>query len=136
MLNERLLDRVAFEPNTGCWLWYGATSDTGYGNVMVSGRVRSTHRVFYELLRGQIPDGLQLDHLCRVRCCVNPNHLEPVTNAENARRSPLIGRHRPPLLARCRQGHDLTGDNVRWTSHGYRACRACAKAYKRIGRGK
>lgn len=77
----------------GCWLWTGAKNWTGYGqrSVRVDGKVRTAraHRMAYELLVGPIPEGLTIDHLCRVRHCVNPDHLEPVTMKENARRGVL-----------------------------------------------
>ena len=81
---QRVLSKVARDAN-GCWLWTGALLD-GYGIVKVGGGVRRAHRVVFEFERGPIPDGLELDHLCRVRRCVNPDHLEPVTKAENIRR--------------------------------------------------
>lgn len=70
------------EPNSGCWLWAGADNGVGYGKF----RGKYAHRVSYEMRHGSIPTGLHIDHLCRVRCCVNPDHLEPVTNKENAQR--------------------------------------------------
>ena len=89
----------------GCWLWTGKTTN-GYGVVDIggrSGRLMKAHRVSYEAFKGPVPDGLDLDHLCRVRNCVNPDHLEPVTRFENLRRSPLtsIGK------TACQYGHDL-----------------------------
>lgn len=78
------------EPNTGCWLWTAALSDGGYGTASFgpkgTKRIRIVHRVTYTLFVGPIPQGLHLDHLCRVRSCCNPRHLEPVTQAENNRR--------------------------------------------------
>lgn len=70
-----------------CWEWIGAISTNGYGKTTISNRTVSAHRAVYVLLVGPIPEGMQLDHLCRVRHCVNPNHLEPVTAKENVRRA-------------------------------------------------
>lgn len=85
---EAFASHIHFEPNSGCWLWAGADNGVGYGKF----RGKYAHRISYEMNRGPIPNGMHLDHLCRVRCCVNPSHLEPVTNAENARRG-LCGHH-------------------------------------------
>jgi HNH endonuclease len=72
---------------TGCWVWQRSTSFQGYGQVWYKGRLHRAHRVFYELHRGPIPEGLQIDHTCGNRLCVNPDHLEPVTPIENTRRA-------------------------------------------------
>lgn len=71
---------------TPCWVWQRATGKLGYGNGYRGGKQRNMHRWYYEQAKGAIPPGLQLDHLCRVRPCVNPDHLEPVTNRENCHR--------------------------------------------------
>jgi hypothetical protein len=71
---------------TGCWIWQGATWPSGYGVIVRHGRRVGAHRYFYEQQVGRIPDGLELDHLCRNRRCVNPAHMEPVARAENIRR--------------------------------------------------
>lgn len=86
--NRRKAPSYTVDPTTGCWLWDHHTSDKGYGQLRErsSGRTIKAHRYFYELHRGPIPDGLHLDHLCRNPRCVNPDHLEPVTNGENQRR--------------------------------------------------
>jgi hypothetical protein len=76
-------------PTGFCWEWTGRT-DQGYGRVSIGGRQLRAHRVVYERLVGRVPDGLVLDHLCRNRGCVNPDHLEPVTNEENIRRGVAI----------------------------------------------
>lgn len=72
--------------DAGCWLWVGTISDGGYGTFRGLGKQQKAHRATYELLVGPVPAGLDLDHLCRVRRCVNPSHLEPVTRSENLRR--------------------------------------------------
>jgi hypothetical protein len=72
--------------DTPCWIWCLCTDGGGYGQTKVGGRAQLAHRVYYERHVGPIPDGLELDHLCRVRNCVNPDHLEPVTSAVNTQR--------------------------------------------------
>lgn len=107
-----------------CWLWAAAKRD-GYGIVRISGRLRNAHRVSYEWLIGPIPEGLELDHLCRVRACVNPAHLEPVTREENLARSPTINANK----THCIHGHEFTAENTyRTPSTNQRMCRICMKA--------
>jgi hypothetical protein len=102
-----------------CWLWTAAKSPAGYGYFRVGGRAGQyviAHRYAYTATTGQIPEGLVLDHLCRVRQCVNPAHLEPVTQAENNRRA---------RLTHCRRGHPYEGANVLLKSDGRRECKSC-----------
>lgn len=68
---------------TGCWLWTQGINAEGYGDLVWDGRGARAHRVFYQLYRGPIPSGLTLDHICRVRHCVNPDHLRPLSNRDN-----------------------------------------------------
>lgn len=84
---DRLLSKCIPEPNSGCWLWIGAMHEGGYGRVRYHNRTLPAHRVSYMVHVGPIPGGLVIDHKCRVRCCVNPDHLEPVTRKENMRRA-------------------------------------------------
>lgn len=109
-----------------CWLWSGDVDKSGYGKVRFrrdSGeRWFQTHRLSYELMIGAVPPGLHLDHLCRVRICGNPEHLEPVTPGENVRRSPFTG-----TLDRCKRGHVLDHDNVYLRRNGWRECRMCRR---------
>lgn len=107
-----------------CWLWQASLA-AGYGQFFrdLSQRSAPAHRVAYELLVGPIPDGLHLDHLCRVTQCVNPAHLEPVTSAENTRRGG------PATKTECVNGHPLDEVNTyRDPATGRRACRICRKA--------
>jgi hypothetical protein len=91
------------EKGSGCWLWRGRLSGGGYGQFKVAGREAMAHRYAYELLVGAIPDGREIDHLCRVRACVNPAHLEAVTHSTNVSRSvPYWERTRPmPTCVDC-----------------------------------
>lgn len=113
------------EPNSGCWLWRGSATSTGYGQLHVKGSPRKAHRLSYEHFKGRIPDGLQIDHLCRQPFCVNPDHLEAVTNRENT----LRGTAGDAQLARthCPSGHEYTESNTRrW--RGRRHCKTCNRA--------
>ncbi len=89
-----------------CWLWTGLINIGGYGSVRWRGRVGGAHIVSYQLLVGELPEGTELDHLCRVRHCVNPAHLEPVSHAVNMSRGSWA------LKTHCPQGHEYTGRNV------------------------
>lgn len=109
------------EPNSGCWLWIGSVDTWGYAQFNLDGKRVSAHRWSYEHYVGAIPDGLQIDHLCRVQCCVNPDHLEPVTAQENVlRRYKAVGRR-----THCRRGHPYTGDNLTINKDGSQICRTC-----------
>ena len=91
-----------------CWLWQGAIfTQTGYGSCRLDGYHTTAHRVSYRLLVGEIPEGLVIDHLCRVRACVNPGHLEPVTQQINTLRGEgPTARKAKQLL--CQRGHEFT----------------------------
>lgn len=126
-LPKYLQSKIQPEPNTGCWLWTAGTQ-RGYGRVQLPGTrtVRKAHNVVYSLLRGGVPEGLILDHLCRVRCCVNPEHLEPVLQVVNTMRgeSPAA---KNALKALCHNGHSLEGTYV---PRRGRQCRTCYLAYQ------
>jgi len=101
-----------------CWIWTAADSGDGYGIFTINSKNRRAHRLAYELTVGPIPEGMSLDHLCRVRNCINPEHLEPVTVAENNRRAAAY-------KTACTRGHEYTPENTRYNSAGARACREC-----------
>lgn len=105
----------------GCWEWVGAIDRIGYSTVWYRGRVRRAHRVVYEVLRGA--PASELDHLCRFKACVNPDHLEPVTRSENLRRhySTITG---------CPQGHSYDEANT-YMDGGKRRCRMCMREAQR-----
>lgn len=124
---------------TGCWEWTGCRTSTGYGRAWNGHRADWAHRVLYRLVIGEIPSGLVLDHLCRVRHCVNPAHLEPVTDLVNTLRgiNPEVTRSRHRDKAFCKRGHPLFGSNMRIDARGHRNCRQCQAMYgrnRRIGR--
>lgn len=129
MYNQRFLFWVRKGSDADCWLWTGALDQDGYGFLNISEKSVRAHRWSYELNVGPIPDGLVIDHLCRVRHCVNPAHLEPVTNGENVMR----GEGLAPTLARvthCPQGHEYNEENtyVKPGGRNHRACRVCMNA--------
>lgn len=128
-LPRRLSSRITVATD-GCWLWTGTSGAGGYGvvQIAVGSRARTTaHRLVYELLVGPIPEGKQLDHLCRVRNCVNPAHVEPVTIRENVLRGvgPSAANARK---THCPKGHPLAGDNLVTRPRGGRECRTCHRA--------
>ncbi len=124
-LPDRFWTKCTPEPNTGCWLWDGATTGGGYGNLKYGGRYRPAHRVAYEALVGEVPLGLDLDHLCRVRCCVNPDHLEAVTRRENLRRGDNSYRGAWQLArTHCPSGHAYSVANT-YRYKNRRSCKAC-----------
>ncbi|MGA5354024.1 HNH endonuclease signature motif containing protein [Streptomyces thermodiastaticus] len=112
-----------------CWIWQAATNRKGYGIFSVNGGSTLAHRFSYELHVGPIPDGLELDHRCRVRACSNPAHLEPVTHAENVRRGKAGAHYRN--RTECPQGHPYDDQNTYRRRNGGRACRQCDRDRKK-----
>ena len=111
-----------------CWLWTARINYKGYGQFKVGNQQTFAHRFSYELLVGPIPEGLQIDHLCRVRNCVNPAHLEPVTPRENTRRGE--GGSNMRAKTHCPQGHPYSEDNI-YLYRGSRHCIQCRKDQSR-----
>lgn len=113
----------------GCWIWGAAQTDQGYGSFRVDGRSVAAHRWAYVEARGPVPEGLELDHLCRNRSCVRPDHLEAVTHVENVRRG-RAGWNSATKM-HCPRGHPYTGANL-MLSRGSRLCRTCQREHNRL----
>lgn len=113
------------EPNSGCWIWIGGIASNGYGSFYDGERMDSAHAFSYRYHVGPVQAGLDLDHLCRVRCCVNPDHLEPVTRQVNAARG-LCGHHMKGKTS-CKRGHAFDDVNTYFNSNGTRECRTCQR---------
>lgn len=118
----RLLAKTVCMTQTRCWEWVGSRDEDGYGRQGVGSSNRLAHRLSYLIFVGPIPDGLELDHLCRNRACVNPDHLEPVTHRVNCLRGEA------PRRTHCPRGHRYTAENTRpATATQGRKCRACER---------
>ena len=124
---RRFMER--FTVGDGCWEWTASRTSAGYGNLRLTDRNVYAHRASYELFVGPIPAGLQIDHLCRNRACVRPDHLEPVTQQENIRRG--MGGESSRSKTHCPQGHPYDEANTRIGRRGdgtqFRLCRTCER---------
>lgn len=142
-LNERFWAKVELAGPDECWLWAGLILNTGYGQIAVGSRTDgtfrqlATHRYAYELLVDKIPPGMTIDHLCLVRNCVNPIHMEVVTRAENTLRAGSLEKARAASLAKrraqthCKRGHPFDEANTYRPPNGnHRVCRICHTAFK------
>lgn len=133
-LPERFWDKVMPEPNTGCWLWIAGRSKSGYGTFKFGKRTQRAHRVSYIALIGEVPDGLELDHVrargCLGKECVNPGHLEPVTHRENMLRGKGFASDHANRT-HCKRGHAFDSSNTKLykakSGSTLRLCRACIK---------
>lgn len=129
---RKIRARAAVSPD-GCWVWLGSKS-SGYGRIAWSDGRRmvysATHRAMWVASRGPIPDGLDLDHLCRNRACCNPDHLEPVTRRVNLLRGVTTPAARAKVT-HCPRGHEYTPDNTLTSKRGQRSCKECTYAKNR-----
>jgi hypothetical protein len=137
-LFERFWRYVGKGKPSECWIWQGATHDMGYGLIRGEPPARlmlRAHRVAWEMMRGPIPAGLECDHICRNRLCVNPDHLELVTHRTNS----LRGISPPAINARkthCPNGHLYDATNTYISPEGSRQCMTCRRDYQRMLRAR
>ena len=137
-LADRLLSKHEVA-DSGCWMWTAARSAAGYGQLRVDGRTIYAHRASYEVYVGPIAEGMQIDHLCRERACINPSHLQVVTNRENTLRGDCGRINAKRMLAKTESsnGHPYTEANTytrRVRGRTHRDCRACGRERMRAHR--
>jgi hypothetical protein len=136
-IDERFWRKVKFEdsvfPENGCILWTGGQDGRGYARFCTDAvHQRAAHRWVYERYRGPVPNGMELDHLCRVRHCVNPDHLEPVPHKVNLARSDITVQARLSARTHCINGHEFTPENTFFKRKVRgRRCRICKRLSER-----
>jgi hypothetical protein len=138
--NKRFMSKVSIDPVSGCWNWTASKTHGGYGRwVIRKGKSMAAHRFAYIVNNGEVDVDLDMDHLCRNRGCVNPEHLEPVTRKENLYRGNTLTASRA-AQTHCKRGHELAGDNLEILRNGTRRCKTCKHAqtleYRRTPIGK
>lgn len=141
-LPKRFWDKVTVNDDTGCWEWTAGRS-SGYGAFYDGTRMRGAHRISYEALVGDVPAGLEIDHLCRVPRCVNPAHLEAVTRRENVIRGMVPVRNKERVyvpVTHCKRGHAYSAENLyvftKPDGRANRVCRTCRLENQRARRAR
>lgn len=130
---ERFIEKIDFTIQAPCWIWAACKTKYGYGRFGLKGKTVLAHRFSYEMCKGRIPDGLVLDHLCRNPSCVNPDHLEAVTQRVNSIRG--IGWANINIKkTHCKRGHEFTKENTVYKKDGTRRCKFCGNMYNKVKR--
>lgn len=132
----RFQAKYDIDASTGCWNWTAATSSHGYSNFWNGAAYESGHKFSYRHHKGEVPKGLHIDHLCRNRVCVNPDHLEAVTQRVNTLRGDTVARHNS-VKTHCPRGHEYNETNTHIDRTGARHCRPCGKRRRaeRVAKG-
>lgn len=131
----RFWDKVRLDPKSSCWLWTAAKDSSGYGRFYVGQRkLAGAHRVSFMLSGRDLPEGAVVDHACRTRLCVNPQHLRAVTRLENVHENSDALAHLNALKTHCAKGHPFDDENTFARHDGLRGCRQCRAEYHRSRR--
>jgi hypothetical protein len=140
-LEQRIRESSVIDPITGCWNWTKELSKPqGYARMVIGSRADQTrrdtygHRVSYEVFRRKIPDGMVIDHVCRNRACVNPEHLRLVALGQNTLENSLSTSAINAQKTYCIRNHPLFGDNLYISPEGGRQCRTCTRMRSEIYR--
>ena len=127
LVAQTIIDRSVAIPFAGCWVWTKGMNNSGYGSVRINGEPFGAHRASYMIFKGDIPQSMDVHHVCENKACVNPEHLELLTRSENVKATPRSRERK----TECVNGHALVFENV-YDWHGNRGCRTCRRdAWKR-----
>jgi len=127
---DNFWDKVLF--TTDCWKWLASKTKTGYGRFRSGKECIPSHRFSFELYKGKVPEGLEINHICNNTSCVNPSHLEAITHQENCLKGDVGNNNQNSRKTHCQKGHPITGDNLYMLPDGRRQCVICKREWRRI----
>ena len=128
-LKTRLEAKSIPEPNSGCWIWIGALRKGDYGQIVIDGKKKLAHRISYEIHKGPIPEGMELDHICRMHQCINPDHLEAVSHRVNVLRGAAPSAVHA-AKTHCSKGHEFSA-SITINGKVRRHCKICKRITQR-----